>query len=218
MALPCMLPATRRGGSLAGALDAEDSAVLRWWIAADQERPVVLLLDEGNRRIGAYGPPTRLDRIVEQGSPPHRAAPRGAGASDARPERAWCGLTNGVSSRSGVSEDSVDPDPHEAPLELPKCDRDELSAAKRGPSTKSSPWRPSKFRARSPAPAADVPRRNRMVAHRVVPLFPRRKPPTERDVAQHRASGRFERRLAHVASELESARAPSRSPSWSDSS
>jgi hypothetical protein len=52
-------------GNLAGALDAEDSAVLRWWISAAAERPVALLLDESNRALGAYGPPTRLDRLIE---------------------------------------------------------------------------------------------------------------------------------------------------------
>src|SRR5205814_6705866 len=46
-------------------LDAEDSAVLRWWIAATSERPVVVLLDAANRTIAAYGPPTRLEGIVE---------------------------------------------------------------------------------------------------------------------------------------------------------
>ena len=52
-------------GSLSGALDAEDSAVLRWWMAATGERPIVVLLDSENRGIGAYGPPTRLERLVE---------------------------------------------------------------------------------------------------------------------------------------------------------
>ena len=59
------LPDLTSAGNLAGALDAEDSAVLRWWIAATGERPVMLLLDEANRHIGAYGPPTRLEYLVE---------------------------------------------------------------------------------------------------------------------------------------------------------
>ena len=59
------LPDLTMAGNLAGALDAEDSAVLRWWMAATAERPVMLLLDEANRRIGAYGPPTRLEHLVD---------------------------------------------------------------------------------------------------------------------------------------------------------
>jgi hypothetical protein len=53
-------------GSLAGALDAEDSAVLRWWIAATTERPIMLILDDANRHLRAYGPPARLEFWVEQ--------------------------------------------------------------------------------------------------------------------------------------------------------
>jgi hypothetical protein len=59
------MPNLTSAGNLAGALDAEDSAVLRWWIAATRERPVMVLLDEANRRMGAYGPPTRLERLIE---------------------------------------------------------------------------------------------------------------------------------------------------------
>lgn len=50
--------------NLAGALDAEDSAVLRWWVAATRERPVVLLICESNRHLGAYGPPIPLERLL----------------------------------------------------------------------------------------------------------------------------------------------------------
>ncbi|HMJ50995.1 MAG TPA: hypothetical protein VK540_02940 [Polyangiaceae bacterium] len=60
------LPDLSSAGSLAGALDAEDSAVLRWWVAATAERPVMLLLDDANRHLGAYGPPTRLEHLVER--------------------------------------------------------------------------------------------------------------------------------------------------------
>jgi hypothetical protein len=85
------LPDLTSVGSLAGALDAEDSAVLRWWIAATAERPVMLLLDNANRHLGAYGPPTRLEHLVgEHAEEAHRApakiptertsAPRDAGA------------------------------------------------------------------------------------------------------------------------------------------
>ncbi|HMI83296.1 MAG TPA: hypothetical protein VK550_04335 [Polyangiaceae bacterium] len=71
----CM-PDLTSAGSLAGALDAEDSAVLRWWMAATAERPVMLLLDEANRHLGAYGPPTRLEHLVEARSEAHRGPVR----------------------------------------------------------------------------------------------------------------------------------------------
>jgi hypothetical protein len=64
------VPSLAPAANLAAALDAEDSAVLRWWIAAVTERPVVLLLHEANRSIGVYGPPTRLDLMVKSQSPP----------------------------------------------------------------------------------------------------------------------------------------------------
>lgn len=56
--------------NLAGALDAEDSAVVRWWLAATAERPVVLLIDEANRTIGAYGPPAPLEKLLARASGP----------------------------------------------------------------------------------------------------------------------------------------------------
>lgn len=62
--------------NLASALDAEDSAVLRWWIAATEERPIVLLIDESNRALGAYGPPVSLERLLPRR--PDRAKPRPA--------------------------------------------------------------------------------------------------------------------------------------------
>jgi hypothetical protein len=53
--------------NLAGALDAEDSAVLRWWMRATQERPVQLLFEWRDRFIGVYAAPTSLERLVEHG-------------------------------------------------------------------------------------------------------------------------------------------------------
>jgi hypothetical protein len=55
--------------TLAGALDAEDSAVVRWWLAATQDRPVALLIDASNRRLGAYGPPTQIEKLIAHGDP-----------------------------------------------------------------------------------------------------------------------------------------------------
>jgi hypothetical protein len=50
--------------NLAGALDAEDSAVLRWWIRETAERPVRLLLHENDRYLGVYGPPVPLQGLL----------------------------------------------------------------------------------------------------------------------------------------------------------
>ena len=43
--------------SLGGALDPEDSAVLRWWLGVTRERPVWLLVDRSNTTLLVYGPP-----------------------------------------------------------------------------------------------------------------------------------------------------------------
>ncbi|MET0593984.1 MAG: hypothetical protein ABW133_14885 [Polyangiaceae bacterium] len=64
--LAIFLPDLTSAASLSGALDAEDSAVLRWWIAATTERPVMLMVDTANRRLGAYGPPAPLEQWVDQ--------------------------------------------------------------------------------------------------------------------------------------------------------
>src|SRR5688572_24328828 len=50
--------------NLAGSLDAEDSAVLRWWIAATRERPVRLLLSLANRDVAVYGEPVSLETVL----------------------------------------------------------------------------------------------------------------------------------------------------------
>jgi hypothetical protein len=50
--------------TLAGALDAEDSAILRWWIDAARSRPVALAFSDENRRLGVYGPPVPLEGFI----------------------------------------------------------------------------------------------------------------------------------------------------------
>ncbi|MEZ4225278.1 MAG: hypothetical protein R3B13_30280 [Polyangiaceae bacterium] len=59
--------------NLAGALDAEDSAVLRWWIAASRERPVRLMFDAKDRYLGIYAEPISLRRLIEP--EPHEQTP-----------------------------------------------------------------------------------------------------------------------------------------------
>jgi hypothetical protein len=59
--------------NLASALDAEDSAVLRWWLATAGERPVRLLLDQDDRDLSIYGPPLALHRLIEPVADPEPA-------------------------------------------------------------------------------------------------------------------------------------------------
>ncbi len=55
--------------TLAGTLDAEDSAVLRWWLRATAERPVHVYLDERNRYLGVYGRPVPLHELLGHAVP-----------------------------------------------------------------------------------------------------------------------------------------------------
>ena len=56
--------------TLAGALDAEDSAVLRFWLDAPRALAVEVWLAENNRKLLVYGPPQPLARLL-----PTREAP-----------------------------------------------------------------------------------------------------------------------------------------------
>lgn len=51
---------------LGGALDPEDSAVLRWWIGVARERPVRLLIDRENSTLMVYGPPRSLESFLSE--------------------------------------------------------------------------------------------------------------------------------------------------------
>jgi len=64
--LALALPTLEGIANLAGALDAEDSAVLRWWMAATRERPVRVYIDAKNRYAGVYDRPTPLQELLEQ--------------------------------------------------------------------------------------------------------------------------------------------------------
>jgi hypothetical protein len=48
----------------AGALDAEDSAVLRWWVMTARERPLRLYFDSNDRTLGVYTAPTSFGQLV----------------------------------------------------------------------------------------------------------------------------------------------------------
>jgi len=60
----------------AGALDAEDSAVLRWWIMTARERPLRLLFDPCDRNLGVYTAPALFWQLVrDSADDAHGSAP-----------------------------------------------------------------------------------------------------------------------------------------------
>src|SRR6188768_1859684 len=86
--LALALPTLEGIANLAGALDAEDSAVLRWWMAATRERPVRVYIDAKNRYAGVYDRPTPLQELLEQRPrrsepPPPALAPEVSASSEA---------------------------------------------------------------------------------------------------------------------------------------
>ena len=50
----------------AGALDAEDSAVLRWWVMTARERPLRLYFDSRDESLGIYSAPTRFGQLLQE--------------------------------------------------------------------------------------------------------------------------------------------------------
>ncbi|HTA93539.1 MAG TPA: hypothetical protein VK745_28365 [Polyangiaceae bacterium] len=86
--LALSLPTLEGIANLAGALDAEDSAVLRWWVAATRERPVRFYIDACNRYAGVYDRPTALQDLLDrrpraaQSTPP-ALAPEVSASSEA---------------------------------------------------------------------------------------------------------------------------------------
>jgi len=86
--LALALPTLEGIANLAGALDAEDSAVLRWWMAATRERPVRVYIDAKNRYAGIYDRPTPLQELLDQRPrrtqpPPPALAPEVSASSEA---------------------------------------------------------------------------------------------------------------------------------------
>lgn len=59
------IPSLAGIANIAGVLDAEDSAVLRWWLDVCTRTPVRLILDESNRALGVYGAPRPLSELLE---------------------------------------------------------------------------------------------------------------------------------------------------------
>lgn len=200
------LPDLTSAGNLAGALDAEDSAVLRWWIAATVDRPVTLLLDVANRLIGAYGPPTRLERLVSERETSRPSAPPALEmTSDTRP-----------STNETVSADlreSLTPPPMTAFVEgalsddedraAPAALRAEIDVVKPSRAEK-EPIQPE--HAEPPAPLRVIESKPRLFGDRVVPLFPKRDPAQTSTVGSTKAEMPIDWR--GFANELEVARGP----------
>jgi hypothetical protein len=69
------VPKLEGAATLAGALDAEDSAALRFWVQAPSMLPVRVLLDDSNRSLGVYGPPLPLELLVESRNEPEAREP-----------------------------------------------------------------------------------------------------------------------------------------------
>ncbi|MEB2311181.1 MAG: hypothetical protein OZ921_12645 [Sorangiineae bacterium] len=116
--LTLALPALEGIANLAGALDAEDSAVLRWWIAAAQERAVHLYVDARNRFLGVYGEPVALALLLVAGdAPTHEILPA--------PEQAASAAAMELSAplpRCAVLDDfgplALEPSPPLAPVDI----------------------------------------------------------------------------------------------------
>jgi hypothetical protein len=84
----CLFLANLEGAAtLGGVLDAEDSAVLRFWMDAARTLPVRLLLEESNGALAVYGPPVAL-RVLLEGAPSAERAPVTEAAPLVAPELA----------------------------------------------------------------------------------------------------------------------------------
>jgi hypothetical protein len=85
--------------TLGGALDAEDSAILRWWLDATKTRPLSLALADENRALGVYGPPLPLEGLL---------ATRAPAVAAPIVEEATPSVDRGLSESSGAMELSVE--------------------------------------------------------------------------------------------------------------
>lgn len=148
--------------NLASALDAEDSAVLRWWMAATAERPIVLLVDEANRHLGTYGPPVALERFVGRRQERGRAEPRSAASPSAPPSPA--------PSPPPPTEALAAPSP-EAPAPAPpqasSAEQEIVAARPLPPPSEWRAWATELDAAKGPKPLVAI---ERLFASRYVPL------------------------------------------------
>ena len=107
------IPCLEGLANLAGVLDSEDSAVLRWWLAATTERPIAIALDSRDRYLGVYGPPTALEVLLKPNGEKEALATRADPAPCPAPE---------VSASSAAMELSALPPPVSAPERVPVPD------------------------------------------------------------------------------------------------
>ncbi len=107
--------------NLASALDAEDSAVLRWWLAATAERPVRLLLAESDRDLLVYGPPVALHRFVQPESEPSAEVADVSPSAD--PELAASSAAMELSAVPPAVEPAADDDEEPEPVREPPAPR-----------------------------------------------------------------------------------------------
>jgi hypothetical protein len=135
--LALALPTLEGIANLAGALDAEDSAVLRWWMAATSERPVRFYIDARNRYAGIYDRPTPLQDLLERRqrssrSPAPALAPEVSASSEAmelsaQPPVAALREQLDVDELADESNSPEDAAPEAAPSSL-DADRDALAS------------------------------------------------------------------------------------------
>ncbi len=64
------IPSLEGIANLGRVLDAEDSAVLRWWLASTSERPLCVVLSSENRGLRVYPSPVAFGSLLEGISPP----------------------------------------------------------------------------------------------------------------------------------------------------
>ncbi|MFO7178229.1 MAG: hypothetical protein DIU78_005960 [Pseudomonadota bacterium] len=64
------LPSLEGIATLGGMLDAEDGAVLRFWVDAARSRPIRLLIDVANQKLKVYGPPEPFASLLREPEPP----------------------------------------------------------------------------------------------------------------------------------------------------
>ncbi|HEX3775393.1 MAG TPA: hypothetical protein VHV51_13070 [Polyangiaceae bacterium] len=132
--LALALPTLEGIANLAGALDAEDSAVLRWWIAATRERPVRFYIDARNRYAGVYGRPLPLQELLDlrtfSRAPAPALAPEVSASSEAMElsapppiaalfdelDRAEPTQQEAATSLEGCDDESLEADASELPL------------------------------------------------------------------------------------------------------
>jgi hypothetical protein len=115
--LALSLPTLEGIANLAGALDAEDSAVLRWWMAATRERPVRVYIDARNRYAGVYDRPTPLQDLLDR-RPRQSQAPAPALAPEVSASSEAMELSSPppvVALREELASDGIDEDDESAP-------------------------------------------------------------------------------------------------------